>query len=143
MTVGGMRHVMMLPRNVTRVRYLVDAMNVVGSRPDGWWRDRPAALRRLVRRLEAWSIAEDVEVTVVLEHPLPIDSTVITVAYAPAAAANSADEQIIRLLRADEDPAGILVVTSDATLADRVRAAGAGTLSAGRFRDLLEDSGRR
>ncbi len=133
----------MLPRNVTRVRYLVDAMNVVGSRPDGWWRDRPAALRRLVRRLEAWSIAEDVEVTVVLEHPLPIDSTVITVAYAPAAAANSADEQIIRLLRADEDPAGILVVTSDATLADRVRAAGAGTLSAGRFRDLLEDSGRR
>ena len=143
MTVGGMRHVMMLPRNVTRVRYLVDAMNVVGSRPDGWWRDRPAALRRLVRRLEAWSIAEDVEVTVALEHPLPIDSTVITVAYAPAAAANSADEQIIRLLRADEDPAGILVVTSDATLADRVRAAGAGTLSAGRFRDLLEDSGRR
>lgn len=143
MTVGGMRHVMMLPRNVTRVRYLVDAMNVVGSRPDGWWRDRPAALRRLVSRLEAWSIAEDVEVTVVLEHPLPIDSTVITVAYAPAAAANSADEQIIRLLRADEDPAGILVVTSDATLADRVRAAGAGTLSAGRFRDLLEDSGRR
>ncbi len=133
----------MLPRNVTRVRYLVDAMNVVGSRPDGWWRDRPAALRRLVRRLEAWSIAEDVEVTVALEHPLPIDSTVITVAYAPAAAANSADEQIIRLLRADEDPAGILVVTSDATLADRVRAAGAGTLSAGRFRDLLEDSGRR
>ncbi|WP_304115172.1 NYN domain-containing protein [Mycolicibacterium bacteremicum] len=125
------------------MRYLVDAMNVVGSRPDGWWRDRPAALRRLVRRLEAWSIAEDVEVTVALEHPLPIDSTVITVAYAPAAAANSADEQIIRLLRADEDPAGILVVTSDATLADRVRAAGAGTLSAGRFRDLLEDSGRR
>src|SRR5581483_1285453 len=26
---------------------LVDAANVVGSRPDGWWRDRPGAARRL------------------------------------------------------------------------------------------------
>lgn len=143
MTVGGMRNVMLLPRNVTRVRYLVDAMNVVGSRPDGWWRDRPAALRRLVHRLEAWSVAEGAEVTVVLEHPQPIDSTVITVAYAPAAAANSADEEIMRRLRAAEDPGGIVVVTSDAILAERVRAAGAGTLPAGRFRDLLDDSGRR
>ena len=27
---------------------VVDAANVVGSRPDGWWRDRPGAARRLV-----------------------------------------------------------------------------------------------
>jgi hypothetical protein len=30
---------------------LVDAANVVGSRPDGWWRDRPGAATRLLARL--------------------------------------------------------------------------------------------
>jgi hypothetical protein len=30
---------------------LVDAANVVGSRPDGWWRDRAGAAERLLRRL--------------------------------------------------------------------------------------------
>lgn len=32
---------------------LIDAANVIGSRPDGWWRDRPAAARRLVEQLRA------------------------------------------------------------------------------------------
>lgn len=32
---------------------LVDAANVVGSRPTGWWRDRPGAARQLVEQLRA------------------------------------------------------------------------------------------
>ena len=32
---------------------LVDTANVVGARPDGWWRDRPAATSRLLARLTA------------------------------------------------------------------------------------------
>jgi hypothetical protein len=32
---------------------LVDAANVVGSRPDGWWRDRAGATARLLGRLAA------------------------------------------------------------------------------------------
>jgi hypothetical protein len=32
---------------------LVDAANVVGSRPDGWWRDRAGAAARLLARLAA------------------------------------------------------------------------------------------
>ena len=32
-------------------------MNVLGSRPDGWWRDRPAAMERLTRRLAAFAQA--------------------------------------------------------------------------------------
>jgi hypothetical protein len=32
---------------------LVDAANVVGSRPDGWWRDRAGATSRLLDRLSA------------------------------------------------------------------------------------------
>ncbi|RBY78909.1 hypothetical protein DQ238_10980 [Geodermatophilus sp. TF02-6] len=30
---------------------LVDAANVLGARPDGWWRDRAGATSRLLRRL--------------------------------------------------------------------------------------------
>lgn len=32
---------------------VIDGANVVGSRPDGWWRDRPAAAARLYARLAA------------------------------------------------------------------------------------------
>ncbi|MGN7781268.1 NYN domain-containing protein [Mycolicibacterium sp. 22603] len=120
------------------MRYLVDAMNVVGARPDGWWRDRKSALTALVRSVEAFAERERAEVTVVLERPLGIHSSVITVTSAPAAAANSADDEIIRLLDNDEHPEDIVVITSDATLAARVRAAGAQTLTAGRFRADLE-----
>ncbi|MGE5857760.1 MAG: RNA-binding protein, partial [Solirubrobacterales bacterium] len=39
------------------MRWLVDAMNVIGSRPDGWWKDRHAAMLRLVDQLERWVAA--------------------------------------------------------------------------------------
>jgi 8-oxo-dGTP pyrophosphatase MutT (NUDIX family) len=35
-----------------RLTVVVDCANVVGSRPDGWWRDRAGAARRLRGRLE-------------------------------------------------------------------------------------------
>jgi hypothetical protein len=38
---------------MSRVELVVDAANVVGSRPDGWWRDRPGAAARLVSALAA------------------------------------------------------------------------------------------
>ena len=37
------------------VRWLVDGMNVIGTRPDAWWRDRHAAMVRLVDLLERWA----------------------------------------------------------------------------------------
>ncbi len=36
-----------------RIALLVDAANVIGSRPDGWWRDRAGAAQRLIERLES------------------------------------------------------------------------------------------
>ena len=39
------------------MRWLVDGMNVIGTRPDGWWRDRDAAMLRLVDLLERWAAA--------------------------------------------------------------------------------------
>jgi len=52
----------LLPGNVVRrdaVRMLViDAANVIGSRPTGWWRDRPGAARRFTERVRATVTAD-------------------------------------------------------------------------------------
>lgn len=116
-------------------------MNVIGSRPDGWWKDRRAAMVRLVGQLERWAVAEGEDVTVVFEKPVSptICSSVLQIAHAPRAAPNSADDEIVRLIRADDRPQEVVVVTSDAALADRVRDAGAATRPAAGFRALLDD----
>jgi len=122
------------------VRYLVDGMNVIGTRPDAWWKDRHAAMVRLVDLLERWSAANGDDVIVVFEQPPspPIRSTVIEVTHAPRAGANSADDEIARRVQADPQPGGVRVVTSDRWLADRVRAAGASVEPAEGFRNQLE-----
>jgi predicted RNA-binding protein with PIN domain len=123
-----------------QVRWIVDGMNVIGSRPDGWWRDRRRAIGALVKQLEQWATAEGDDVTIVFERPLspPVESSVITVAHAPKAAANSADDEIVRLVRADANPGEIRVATSDRTLSDRVQAAGASVYPAERLRNLID-----
>jgi uncharacterized protein YaiI (UPF0178 family) len=115
-------------------------MNVIGTRPDGWWKNRRRAMLGLVDQLERWAAAEGNHVTVVFERPTspPIRSSVIEIGHAPKAAANSADDEIVRLVQADERPHEIRVVTSDITLADRVRDAGASTFPAARFRKLID-----
>src|SRR5882672_9714752 len=116
-------------------------MNVIGTRPDAWWRDRHAAMVRLVRMLEQWAAARGEDVTVVFEQPPrpPISSTVIEVAHAPRPRRDSADDEIVRRLLADSEPATVRVVTSDLWLADRVHAVGATVQPAAPFRALIED----
>ncbi len=125
-------------------RWIVDAMNVIGSRPDGWWKNRRAAITRLVDQLEHWIPTQDHPVTVVLERPMspPIESSVIEIAHAPRAAANSADDEIVRLVKADREPQDLTVVTSDSVLAERVRSAGASVYSAASFRNLIDSVGQ-
>src|SRR2546421_10446008 len=96
-------------------------MNVIGTRPDAWWRDRDAAMLRLVDALERWAAVDGEDVTVVFERPPspPIRSSVIEVAHAPRAKANAADHEIVRRLELARDPAAVRVVTSDRWLADR------------------------
>jgi uncharacterized protein YaiI (UPF0178 family) len=120
------------------MRWLIDAMNVIGSRPDGWWRDREGAVRRLVEEVRAW--AEKEPVTVVLDAgPDDLLGTVgpVTVVRASRRGRNAADDEIVRLVEADPDA---LVVTSDADLVSRVRALGARVEGAGTFRRRLESS---
>jgi Uncharacterized BCR, YaiI/YqxD family COG1671 len=130
------------------VHWFIDAMNVIGSRPDGWWRDREGAARRLVDDIRAW--AQD-EVTVVLDAGpddlLAVTSSEVracedggrnrvsvTVVRAQRRGRNAADDEIVRLVRDGDDA---LVVTSDAELAARVRALGAEVMGAGTFRGRL------
>lgn len=124
------------------MRWLIDGMNVIGTRPDAWWRDRHAAMVKLVDMLERWVAVSGEDVTVVFEKPPrpPIRSSVIVVAHAPRPRRDSGDDEIVRLVLADSQPGAIRVVTSDMWLADRVHAAGATVEPAAPFRALIEDT---
>lgn len=124
------------------MRWLVDGMNVIGTRPDAWWKDRDAAMLRLVDQLERWVASEGDHVTVVFERPPrpPIRSTVIEVRHAPKPKANAADDEIIRILAEEPDPTKVRVVTSDRSLADRAWAAGATVEGAQSFRARLDET---
>jgi uncharacterized protein YaiI (UPF0178 family) len=123
------------------MRWIVDGMNVIGTRPDAWWKDRDAAMLRLVDLLERWAAADGEDVTVVFERPPrpPIRSSVIEVAHAPRPKPNAADDEIVRRLREQGDPAGVVVVTSDRWLADRATAEGATVIGAESFRTRLPE----
>jgi predicted RNA-binding protein with PIN domain len=120
--------------------WLVDGMNVIGTRPDYWWKDRDAAMLRLVDQLERWAAADGEDVIVVFERPPrpPIRSTVIEIAHAPRPKRDAADDEIVRTLRRHADPTQVYVVTSDRWLADRASAAGATVVGAENFRTRLE-----
>lgn len=122
------------------MRWLVDGMNVIGTRPDAWWKDRHGAMVRLVDLLERFSAETGEDVTVVFERPPspPISSPVVEVAHAPRPGRDAGDKEIVRRLRADPDPAGIRVVTSDRELAFLARAAGSTVEPASPFRERLE-----
>lgn len=97
-------------------RWLVDGNNVMGSRPDGWWRDRPAAMQRLVDELDERAARTGDEIAVVFDgRERRLRAVHVDVAFAP-----HADDAIAR-----RAAPGVTVVTSDRELRDRARAAGA------------------
>jgi nicotinic acid mononucleotide adenylyltransferase/predicted RNA-binding protein with PIN domain len=119
-----------------RRRVLVDGNNVVGSRPDGWWRDRPAAARRLVAQLQDLAARRGDDVTVVFDgRPLPDlaegDHDGVRVAYARRPGRDAGDDRIVEEIGNDDDPASLTVVTSDRELARRARELGATVEGAG------------
>ena len=122
----------------------MDASNVVGSRPDGWWRDRPRALHRLQDEVVRWRAEAGEPVLVVADgHP---DAWVpegtqdrVHVRYAHSTARDAADDEIVQVVSRHEEPESLVVVTSDRALEQRVRDLGATTEGAGRFRRRIED----
>jgi predicted RNA-binding protein with PIN domain len=129
-----------VPADRPATRWLVDGMNVIGARPDGWWRDRRAAMRRLTEALERFASETGEPVTVVFDgrpHDIPADR--VDVRFAARRGPDAADDDIAALAAADADPASLRIVTSDAALAERGRAAGSDVVGAGAFRRRLDE----
>lgn len=103
---------------------VVDGANVVGARPDGWWKDRAGAARRLHEQLLVADLPGDV--VLVLEGaakagvPAGRDGHVRTV-HAP----RDGDAEIVRQAHASAaSGATVTVITADRLLSARVAKAG-------------------
>jgi predicted RNA-binding protein with PIN domain len=122
------------------VHRVVDAMNVIGSRPDGWWRDRERAIARLVGQVDRWARHSDERVTVMLEHEPrgEVAAGRVEVAWAPDGGADAADREILRRLPDWLAEDEVVVVTSDRDLRDKARAAGADVTPSRPFRAELD-----
>jgi hypothetical protein len=122
------------------VRMLViDAANVIGSRPTGWWRDRPGAARRFTERVRATVTAGrlDPPVTLVLEGRARMgadeaDVDGVAVVHAPG----EGDDTIAAIA---ESHRGVVVVTADRELSERVRAANGKVVGPSWLLDQLVD----
>jgi len=124
------------------VHWVVDGMNLIGSRPDGWWRDRPGARRRLVGRL-ALLVGGDTRVTVVFDgRPAPgeiEDAGLrgVEARFAPGGP-NAADRAIVALVAGLGDLTHVTVVSSDAALVRDLRSLGAAVEGVRAFGDRLD-----
>jgi predicted RNA-binding protein with PIN domain len=125
-----------------RPRWLVDGMNLIGSRPDRWWNDPDRAVRRLIGELDRFAAATGDDVTVVFDRrPPDVDPGrhgAVQVAFASRRGRNAADDEIVTMVAGDPDPAAGRVVTSDRRLAERVRDLGAGVEPSSRFRRQVD-----
>ncbi len=117
---------------------IVDGANVVGSRPDGWWRDRAGAARRLHDRLLRADLAYE-DVVLVLEGqakagvPAGRDLQVRTVH-----ARRDGDSSIVAEARAAvEAGVSVTVVSADRGLAAAVTTLGAAVMSPSWLLDQL------
>jgi predicted RNA-binding protein with PIN domain len=133
------------PAPGSRPLLVVDAANVIGSRPDGWWKDRAGAARRLLTNLTTYQEGPgaDTDITVILEGAARPAADAITpnhplqVVLAP----HSGDDTIVDVVAdaATESPAReITVVTADRGLRARVEPLGAQTTGPSTLYALLD-----
>jgi 8-oxo-dGTP diphosphatase len=130
---------------------VVDAANVVGSRPDGWWRDRAGAADRLLAALSSLAAAGLPE-DVVDDGPLPVvrrwPRVVVVLEGLARSASDAAGLEVVRAAASGDDAivaaaerfagAPVTVVTADRALGDRVLAVGATVTGPARLLALLE-----
>ncbi|MEU3555627.1 NTP pyrophosphohydrolase [Streptomyces fragilis] len=121
---------------------IVDAANVVGSVPDGWWRDRRGAAERLRDRLAARGLpglpaaagpAGPAEIVLVVEGAARGVESVPGVRV--ESAAGSGDDRIVELVAGARPGRPCVVVTADRGLRQRVTALGATTAGPRTARD--------
>ena len=109
-----------------RLVLLVDAANVVGSRPNGWWRDRPGAARELVNRVrhavDDGSLAPPVVVVLEGQARDGVEEGIadgVEVVHAPG----HGDDTLVIVAAGSNEP--VVLVSADRELADRLRRSGA------------------
>ncbi|WP_455352019.1 NTP pyrophosphohydrolase [Streptomyces sp. SYSU K217416] len=110
-----------------RTLVVVDAANVVGSVPDGWWRDRRGAAERLRDGLVGLGEAGLAGKPGPVEIVLVVEGAARGVASVPGvrveSAPGSGDDLIVEIVRTAARPT--LVVTADRELRRRVAELGA------------------
>ncbi|WP_270411688.1 NUDIX hydrolase [Microbacterium maritypicum] len=135
-----------------RPAVVVDAANVVGSVPDGWWKDRAGAAARLRARLDGLSVSADdlelggdawfPEVSMVVEgqaRGIDDDASAVAIIRAEAAGDDAIVAEVERRVAGAET---VVAVTSDRELRERVERAGAGQVrSAGWLLETLAAHG--
>src|ERR1700754_4717127 len=115
---------------------IVDGANVVGSVPDGWWRDRAGAATRLRAALAARAAAAlPGEVILVVEGAARGVPAVPGVRV--EAAPQSGDDHIVALVGENVGHRPVIVVTSDRQLRQRVTQLGASIVGPGRLRATI------
>src|SRR5215469_6418283 len=121
--------------------YIVDGNNVMGQTP-GWHRDKPRARIDLLKRVAAFARLRGARVMIVFDgapdDEFPEGSAFKGVKVLYARRGSNADDRIVELVEASQDPRGITIVTSDRQLGTRVRQRGAIVLRSGAFRKQLE-----
>lgn len=115
-------------------------MNVIGSRPDGWWRDREGAIARLIGKVDRWAGEGEQRVTVMLEREprREIEAERVEIAWASEGGPDAADREILRRLPEWLGEDEVVVVTSDRDLRDKARAVGAEVAPSRPFRAALD-----
>jgi hypothetical protein len=118
---------------------VVDAANVVGSRPTGWWRDRPGAARTFVERVRTAARTGRLGtlVVIVLEGAAragvePGTTDGVTVVHATG----SGDDTLVDVVREAVGP--VTLVSADRGLRERATALGADLASPRWLLDLLD-----
>ncbi len=116
---------------------IIDAANVVGSRPDGWWKDRAGAARRLHEQLLVADLPYD-DVVLVLEGQAKAGVKAGRDGHLRTVHAKGAgDETIVEQARAAAQQGRTVVVTADRMLQARIGGVGAEALGPSWLLDQL------
>lgn len=125
------------------MHWFLDGNNIMGSVPDGWWNDPPAAAARLTGRVGRWCQGHEDEVVLVFDGKprTAVERSAggnLRVEFAATRARDAADDRIVALVEEDlVESDALRVVTADRGLVRRLPP-GVEIMGPRAFRSLLD-----